>query len=97
MKQNTEEQRRDSVNKGKNAYKVLVNIFIIVLLIQLYRSLYVTGDGYHWMYGVGVAWFILKLAIIHVREKRAYEMGLTYYDYLEHRKKELKDKFKNEE
>lgn len=96
MEQNTEEQQRASVNRGKDNFKILLNIFTIVLLILLYRSLFVTHDGNHWLYGIGAFYWIIRLAVIHRREKKAYDMGITYYDYLVHRKKELEDKLNND-
>jgi len=92
MSKNTKELSRDSKEKGFKVYKFIVNVFVIVLLVLLYRSLYVNLDGLHWMYGGGVLWFILRLAGFASRERKARALGIPVTEYVEKRTDKLNNK-----
>jgi len=86
---------RNSKEKGYKIYRAIVHMATIVLLYLLYRSLYVNHDGSHWFFGLGVVYFIVRLAIFSSREGRAYKMGITITEYMEMSLQERTDKFNN--
>jgi len=92
MSKDTQELSREAKERGFKIYKGIVNIFTIILLILLYRSLYITFDENHWLYGLGVFYFILRLAAFARRERKAYELDIPVTEYMEKRNEEIRQK-----
>lgn len=83
MSKNTKELSRETKEKAFKTYKGIINIFVIILLVQLYRALYVTNDEYYWVYAIGVLWFILRLAGFASRERKAAKEGIPVTEWME--------------
>ncbi len=95
MSKNISPEGREYKEKGYRIYKTLVHIFTIFGLYALYQSLWVTHDGNHWLFGVGVIYLILKLAMFTRRERKAAELDIPVTEYMERRQEELRNKNKN--
>jgi hypothetical protein len=86
---------RKNKERGYSIYKTIVHLVTITLLFILYRSLYITQDGNHWFYGIGIVYFILRLAIFSSRERNAASMGIPITEYMEMSIEEKRNKINN--
>lgn len=95
MRKNTDELSRETKEIGFRVYKWILNIFTIVLLIQLYRSLYINIDDNYWVYGIGVLYFTVRLVVFASRERKAFDAGIPVTEWMERRNEELENRNNN--
>ena len=87
---------REIRERGWLTYKRIMNILTIILLVLLYRSIYVNDNDYPWLYIFLLFHFIVRLYILAKRERKASELGIPVTEYIDNLIEEQKQNKKND-
>ncbi len=90
MGKEKKEVSRGSKEFGYLLFKLLIHGLTIMMLYFLFDSLYISYDGYHFLYAGLTIFLILRLAALSIREGEAYKRGIPITEHLELLKKEEK-------